>query len=405
MKESKRRLLADLENICVENVQCCVLIANLCAAHLNPTSEALYFRWYSLLCALRGWLTLYSPGIANGMAQILGLDTASEAGLPIAEREVRRRVWWTLVMADRWSSLGLGLPRQIAEADGPVDLPMDEAVFQSLAARQMESGAPWTPGLWAQMIQLVRLFGPIQDLNKRSAAGEIGQEDLSRHVDRISHLLRSWESALPGNFNMSKESLDFHESRGTGGPFVALHLGFYHYSALLYFQFLENGSSSQYVEQCKFYAAAYSDLLRESRRRENCHALYATVAHMAVVSSSVLLHTLLYGEENELDRARTLLNSNFEAILELEQYWPSCSLMVSRLVTFQNFCLLAESHTHRLDGWMVRFLMEHSLPLEDKDFFTMATHVSPGSRDISARAQELSDQGRYTVFDQANQDA
>ena len=44
MGESKRLLLADLENICVENVQCCVLIANLCAAHLNPTSEALYFR-------------------------------------------------------------------------------------------------------------------------------------------------------------------------------------------------------------------------------------------------------------------------------------------------------------------------------------------------------------------------
>lgn len=44
MEESKRRLLDDLENICIENVQTCILVANLCAAHLNPSSEALFFR-------------------------------------------------------------------------------------------------------------------------------------------------------------------------------------------------------------------------------------------------------------------------------------------------------------------------------------------------------------------------
>lgn len=44
MSESKSLLLADLETICVENIQCCILIANLCAAHLNPKSEALFFR-------------------------------------------------------------------------------------------------------------------------------------------------------------------------------------------------------------------------------------------------------------------------------------------------------------------------------------------------------------------------
>lgn len=44
MDESKRLLLADLERICIENVQTCVLLANLYAAHLNPSSEALFFR-------------------------------------------------------------------------------------------------------------------------------------------------------------------------------------------------------------------------------------------------------------------------------------------------------------------------------------------------------------------------
>jgi hypothetical protein len=44
MDESKRLLLGDLENICIENVQTCILVANLAAAHLNPSSEALFFR-------------------------------------------------------------------------------------------------------------------------------------------------------------------------------------------------------------------------------------------------------------------------------------------------------------------------------------------------------------------------
>lgn len=44
MNESKRLMLADLERICVENAQTCILLANLYAAHLNPSSEALFFR-------------------------------------------------------------------------------------------------------------------------------------------------------------------------------------------------------------------------------------------------------------------------------------------------------------------------------------------------------------------------
>lgn len=44
MDESKSKLLADLENICIENIQTCILIANLYAAHLKPSSEALFFR-------------------------------------------------------------------------------------------------------------------------------------------------------------------------------------------------------------------------------------------------------------------------------------------------------------------------------------------------------------------------
>lgn len=42
--EAKRLLQVDFENVCVENIQACILVANLCAAQLQQHAEALYFR-------------------------------------------------------------------------------------------------------------------------------------------------------------------------------------------------------------------------------------------------------------------------------------------------------------------------------------------------------------------------
>lgn len=49
--ESKRLLKVDLERVCLENVQTCILVANLCVAHGNPSSEFLFFRRFAQLHA------------------------------------------------------------------------------------------------------------------------------------------------------------------------------------------------------------------------------------------------------------------------------------------------------------------------------------------------------------------
>jgi hypothetical protein len=95
---------------------------------------------------------------------------------------------------------------------------------------------------------------------------------------------------------------------------------------------------------------------------------------MTTVSSSVLLHTLLFGTEDELAQSRRCLHAKFEALLELEQYWPGVRSMVSfhrpfcffrlgfsffyststdvspliqinRLISFQNTCLSSRMNT------------------------------------------------------------
>jgi hypothetical protein len=45
--ESKRLLQLDLEHVCLANIQTCILVANLCVAHANPSSEFLFFREFS----------------------------------------------------------------------------------------------------------------------------------------------------------------------------------------------------------------------------------------------------------------------------------------------------------------------------------------------------------------------
>lgn len=42
--EAKRLLQADMENICLENVQACILVSMLCAGNCHVSSEALFIR-------------------------------------------------------------------------------------------------------------------------------------------------------------------------------------------------------------------------------------------------------------------------------------------------------------------------------------------------------------------------
>lgn len=65
-----------------------------------------------------------------------------------------------------------------------------------------------------------------------------------------------------------------------------------------------------------------------SRQMQGCEANYPTIGHMTAVSSSVLLHTMLFGDQQELLTARRELSANFEALVELQQYWPATEAMV-----------------------------------------------------------------------------
>lgn len=70
---------------------------------------------------------------------------------------------------------------------------------------------------------------------------------------------------------------------------------------------------------------------------------------------------------------------------------------INRLTNFQKNCLLfSQQPTHRIDRWMVRFLFEYALPLNDK---VMDRRSVAELEIISTQAQMFSQQGRLTRFD------
>jgi hypothetical protein len=70
-------------------------------------------------------------------------------------------------------------------------------------------------------------------------------------------------------------------------------------------------------------------------------------------------------------------------------------------MAFQKICLLS-TESHKLDGWMVRFLLEHSLGLLKRTLPIIPQALDIESDSFAMRTRELSQEGRYTNFDLFN---
>lgn len=281
------------------------------------------------------------------MAQLLKLSEEDGTSDAIT-CEIKRRVWWTLYMIDAWSTVGIDLPRRLVFRGSGPQLPMDDDMFNSL---QVGDPAPsqdsWKSGLWAYMLILVKIFNRIQDVNRRLAFPSDEDEDLIRtDSERLAADLEEFQTALPDDIKYSVANLSVHVAKGSGRTFVALHLGYHHYSTLLYYHYLDNRHTStptsrQYRDRCKHHAAAFSDIVRISLTNSEAEAVYNIVGHMTVVSSSVLVYTLLFGESNELPNARERLEINFQLLVRLRGLWPSVEPMVRTSpceYVISNFC-------------------------------------------------------------------
>lgn len=185
---------------------------------------------------------------------------------------------------------------------------MDEVAFLRMAEGDPDDTCDYKPGIWAHMLTLVKIFGHIQDLNKELVDKDWNEDYIESSVLPLSQQLSEFDRDLPSTMVYSIENLVFQAQRGVGRAFVALHLGYHHYGTLLYYQYLDQHrpdtpNRRMYVQRCKYHATAFCELLRASEAH-GCEAFHNVLGHMTVISSSVHLHTLLLGDDEELPTAR-----------------------------------------------------------------------------------------------------
>lgn len=333
-----------------------------------------------------------SEVLASRIAQLLelGRPNARDDGVT---SETKRRIYWTCFIIDTWVSGGSNVSRCFGTSrSNQRRLPMDEAVFAAL--RSGEPDVPdtaWSPGLWAHMVKLVEIYAKVQELHRQIVYTDQWDEHaMDESVGRLEAELISFDASLDLELSFSKENLALFIHRGLGGLFIAFHLGYHHYYTLVFYQYLDQRrprtvNGARYARECKRHASIICDVLKASREIPGAKALYNIVGHVTIVSSSVLLHTYLFGDPWELDDSRRGLESNLASLIELRGYWSSVELMVrsfvsslcltlpnsahqiNRLVVFQRNCIDSMGkNTYRFDKWMVKFLTAHALAMEEK---------------------------------------
>ncbi|KAI8975002.1 fungal-specific transcription factor domain-containing protein [Pilobolus umbonatus] len=161
------------------------------------------------------WLLI---GLAIRLAQGLGLNRSCEDwDIPDSEKQTRKRIWWSLYVADRFHSASLGRPISIRDEDNDVfypdatssweetlDIPTSEkddmpTRFPSAILKPPKiEGRVGIYQLFIELIKLSEILGRILQGLYTPKAKKIGMEKGSALiVTRLDHELTEWRYGFP----------------------------------------------------------------------------------------------------------------------------------------------------------------------------------------------------------------
>ncbi|KAL6915333.1 hypothetical protein FSST1_006828 [Fusarium sambucinum] len=365
-RDEIKRLL-DLEHTSLTSIQACLLLAANASVEGDSRTESVYH------------------AIASRMAMLLDLpNLPTESPL---EQEINRRVWWSLITTETWSTATQSLPRFIQPRD-TIPLPMDERKFALLTcdtpATSFEPSNCVSPAcnfdpesLVAQMIRLnLLLYDIILFLNSRMMDKQGEHSTIREYDHRLHDSLDEWASNIPPRLRYSDENVTYWADEGFGAIFIILHINYNHAGQLLFYQHLYSTQeqdrlddlTQQFAQRCKQHATNLCDLIYKAKQRSDTAVLYPLAGHILCLASTVQIHTLLFEiDDDEIVAAKMRLERNFEMISSMNNYWPMNHISISRLQHFHNACLRSKNDSFRPDGWMLRFLLGFTQYVDDRD--------------------------------------
>lgn len=182
-------------------------------------------------------------------------------------------------MIDVWSSHAARLPH-LLPAKTNLSLPIHEADFLKMRKKDMFPESPnlatqaeVSSSVLVQKIKLNSLLSEIAQLNRALADEDLSYQDTQMVTEHLAHRLEAWQQGLPEALTNTPENLITQAALGCGSAFVALHIGFYHFSQLLHYQSLHQSltfdvatsprfaETHGYAEQCRASSTALCELV------------------------------------------------------------------------------------------------------------------------------------------------
>lgn len=195
------------------------------------------YRFTSAKSGGRVWVML---GMAIRMAQDLGMHRNSARWhLPPLETEVRKRLWWTLYVMDRWVSASMGRPLEIDDNDCDVDFPAlieqdwkdsDEFSTSRETQEQTKMENIFAMKFFIESIKLSQIMGKILKRIYSANTRNHGPAQVSTKVAELDTLLTKWHLGLPSDLKYDHQAVS--AGRVKMNRWVAgLHMSYY--SALI----------------------------------------------------------------------------------------------------------------------------------------------------------------------------
>ncbi|KAG9496190.1 hypothetical protein J7337_012771 [Fusarium musae] len=365
-------------------------------------------------------------GFAIRLAQNNKFHLEPDPSLPLAEREERKRTFWSLYLQDKLISLSRGRFSAIRDEECKISLPCSEDAFKE----GREEKTPFLDELTGDCVEQEAIDGccSLGLINvMASILGRVSHYVL--HDTQTSHTGLPWSSTAPyatlssallqaeHYFGMNEDPTESLKQRCTvddvvdqlhASSFIFAKAMFHLSHCLLHHPFLiqqrlqsgKQKAPSMFMktawEKCRTHAKSITDLL--DMKSQNVPILTSIYGYCIMVAGTI--HALSLNDERDHIRKESQKHyrAAMESLQDLSCYWNHAALMVKRLERFHSQCEtrgqeLSPSNVERTPG-DVKALWQ------SVDYTSLSTPTRPGSPTLAGQTSVEADWALSTdMFD------
>ncbi|KAM0350606.1 hypothetical protein ACHAPU_003092 [Fusarium lateritium] len=351
-----------------------------------------------------------------------------DVSMPIAEREERRRTFWSLYLQDKLISLSRGRFCAIRDEECKVSLPCSEEAFKE----EREEPTPLLEDLTGESVEqeAIEKCCPLGLTNvMTSILGRVSHYVL--HDTKNAEIVLPWSSTAPYStlssallqaehyFGMSEDPKETLKQRCTvdgavdqhlAGSFIFAKAMFHLSHCLLHHPFLIQQrlqSSKQKAppifmktawEKCRTHATSITDLL--DMKSQNVLILTSIYGYCIMVAGTI--HALSMNDERGVIREESQKHylAAMESLQDLSRYWGHAALMVKRLERFHSQCESRGQELSPCTTNVERTPGDVKALWQSVDYTSLSTPTRPGSPTLAAPSMTETDWALSTdMFD------